>query len=132
MQKVYELLKEIGIYYLATVEGDQPRCRPFGTAHIFEGKLYFQTGAVKPVSKQLHANPKIEICAFGKGKCLRIAATAVLDERIEAQKSLLDECPGLADKYQPGDGNNEVWYLKNATATIPGGPDGEDEIIKFG
>ena len=64
MEKVCEFLKSAGVYYLATVEGDQPRVRPFGTAHIFEGKLYIQTGKVKPVSHQLAANPKAELCAF--------------------------------------------------------------------
>ena len=55
MERVVNFLKEAEIYYLATVEGDQPRVRPFGTAHIFEGKLYIQTGKVKDVSKQIHA-----------------------------------------------------------------------------
>ena len=64
MQKVYEFLKEAGTYYLATVDGDQPRVRPFGTVHLFEGRLYIQTGKSKPVSRQLHANPKAELCAF--------------------------------------------------------------------
>ena len=61
MERVVQFLKEAETYYLATVEGDQPRVRPFGTAHIFEGKLYIQTGKVKDVSKQIHANPKYSI-----------------------------------------------------------------------
>ena len=73
MERVCKFLKDAGTYYLATVEGDQPRVRPFGTAHIFEGKLYIQTGKVKAVSRQLAANPKVEICAFMKGKWLRLA-----------------------------------------------------------
>lgn len=64
MERVEKFLKEAETYYLATVEGDQPRVRPFGTAHIFEGRLYIQTGKVKDVSKQIYANPKVEICAF--------------------------------------------------------------------
>ena len=131
MQRVYEFLKEAHIYYLATVEVDQPRVRPFGTTHVFEDKLYIQTGAVKPVSRQLLANPKAEICAFHKGKTLRIACELVLDERIEAQKSLLDAYPSLQGKYAPGDGNNQVFYMKNAVASIGAGPAGEPEIIRF-
>lgn len=129
MEKVHSFLKECGVFYIATAEGDQPRVRPFGAAHVFEGKLYIHTGASKPVSKQMHKNPKVEICAFNKGRTLRVAATVVLDERIEAQQSLLDDHPGLAGMYSAGDGNNEVWYLKDATATFSGA--GEPEVITF-
>lgn len=118
MEKTCEFLKECGTYYLATTDGDQPRVRPFGTAHVFEGKLYIQTGKIKDVSKQLRANPKLEICAFRDGKWLRLAGTAVLDERVCAQESMLDAYPSLKSRYQAGDGNTEVWYIKDATATI--------------
>ena len=118
IEKTCAFLKEAGTYYLATAEGDQPRVRPFGTANIFEGKLYIQTGLVKPVAKQMAENPKVEICAFHNGVWVRVAAEAVLDERIEAQKSMLDAYPSLAGMYQPGDGNTAVYWLKNATATF--------------
>ena len=130
MEKVYEFLKNAGVYYLATVEADQPRVRPFGTAHLFEGKLYFQTGKVKPVADQLKANPKCELCAFKDGKWIRIAAEAVLDERVEAQESMLEAYPSLRASYQPGDGNTEVYYLKNAVATISSFA-AEPEVIEF-
>ncbi len=131
MEKVLELLKAAGVYYIATVDGDQPRVRPFGTAHLFEGRIYIQTGAVKPVSRQILANPKVEICAFHKGVMLRVAAELVLDERLEAQQSLLDAYPMLQGRYAAGDGNNQVFYLQNAVATIGGGPGKEEEIICF-
>ena len=83
-------LKEAQTYYLSTVEGNQPRVRPFGTAHIFEGKLYIQTGKAKDVSKQIHANPKVEICAFKKGEWLRVAGELVEDDRREARQSMRD------------------------------------------
>lgn len=118
MNRVYEFLKKSGTYYLATVEGDQPRVRPFGTVNVFEDKLYFQTGLIKPVAKQMAANPKIEICGMADGKWIRVAAEAILDERIEAQESMLEANPGLRRMYQPGDGNTAVYYLKNATAQI--------------
>lgn len=118
MKKVYEFLKSAGTYYLATVEGDQPRVRPFGTIHIFEDRLYIQTGKVKPVSKQLAANPKCEICAFQDGIWLRIAAELVEDDRVEARKSMLDAYPNLRAMYDENDGNTQVLYLKNATATF--------------
>ena len=118
MEEIYAFLKECGTYYLATVEGDQPRVRPFGTVDLFEDKLYIQTGAEKPVSRQMKQNPKVEICGFTKGKWIRVAAEAILDERIEAQEHMLDAYPSLRGRYEPGDGNTEVFYLKNGTAQI--------------
>ena len=118
MQRVCDFLKEAGVYYLATVEGDQPRVRPFGTAHIFEGKLYIQTGKAKPCAKQLLANPKAELCAFHKGTWLRIACTLIEDDRVEARKSMLDAYPSLRGMYDENDGNTLVLYMKDATATF--------------
>ena len=118
MEKVCEFLKSAGVYYLATVEGEQPRVRPFGTAHIFDGKLYIQTGKKKPVSHQIAANPKCEICAFKDGVWLRVAAELVEDDRLEAKKSMLDEYSNLRAMYDENDGNTQVLYLKNAVATF--------------
>ena len=118
MERVCKFLKDAGTYYLATVEGDQPRVRPFGTAHIFEGRLYIQTGKAKPVSRQLLANPKAEICAFHNGTWVRIAGELVEDDRVEARKSMLDAYPSLRKMYDENDGNTQVFYFKNATATF--------------
>ena len=118
LETVCQCLKEAQTYYLATVEGDQPRVRPFGTAHIFEGKLYFQTGLKKKVAQQLAENPKVEICAFMKGQWLRVSGEAVHDERMEAQQSLLEEYPSLKRMYQAGDGNTAVYYLRNGHAVF--------------
>lgn len=130
MEKVCQFLKDAGTYYLATVEGDQPRVRPFGTAHIFEGKLYIQTGKVKPTSKQLAANPKAEICAFKDGTWLRLAGTLVEDDRVEARKSMLDAYPQLRAMYDENDGNTQVLYFKDATAAFSSFT-APPEIIKF-
>ena len=118
MKRVEKFLKEAGTYYLATVEGDQPRVRPFGTIHIFEGKLYLQTGKIKDVYKQIHANPKAEICAFKDGEWLRVAGELIEDERREAKVSMLEAYPSLQKMYSPDDGNTEVFYFKNAVATF--------------
>lgn len=118
MEKVLQFLKEAETYYLATVEGDQPRVRPFGTVNVFEGKLYIQTGKVKDVSKQIHANPKVEICAFKGGEWLRLAGTLVEDERIEAKESMLNAYPSLQGMYKADDGNTEVFYFTDAKATF--------------
>lgn len=130
MERVCKFLKDAGTYYLATVEGDQPRVRPFGTAHIFEGKLYIQTGKVKPTSKQLMINPKAEICAFKGGRWVRIAGELVEDDRVEARKSMLDAYPNLRHMYDENDGNTQVFYFKNATATFYSF-NGEPEVIEF-
>ena len=118
MQKVCDFLKNAGVYYLATADGDQPRVRPFGTAHIFEGRLYIQTGKVKPVSKQIAENPKAEICAFKDGVWLRVSGKLVEDDRVEAKKSMLDAYPELRGMYDENDGNTQVFYFKNATAVF--------------
>ena len=118
MNEVYEFLKSAETYYLATMEGNQPRVRPFGTVAIFEDKLYIQTGKEKNVSKQLHINSKAEICAMKDGSWIRIASTLIADNRIEAKQNMLDDYPELQDMYSAEDENTEVWYLTNAKATI--------------
>lgn len=118
MKTVYDFLKKCKVYYLATVDGDQARVRPFGTIDMFEDKLYIQTGKVKDVSKQMQADPKVELCAFDGEKWLRIAATVVRDDRIEPKKHMLENYPDLRAMYDPEDDNTEVLYLKDATATF--------------
>lgn len=118
MKRVYDFLKSAGTYYLATVDGDQPRVRPFGTVNVFEGKLYIQTGKVKPVSRQIKADPKVEICAFKDGRWLRLSGELVEDDRFEARKSMLDAYPELRAMYDENDGNTQVLYFKNAEATF--------------
>ena len=130
MERICSFLKEAGVYYLATVEGDQPRVRPFGTAHIFEGKLYIQTGKVKPVSKQLAVNPKAEICAFKNGEWLRIAGELVEDDSVEAKKSMLDVYENLRSMYDENDDNTQVLYFKSGVATFSAFGKA-DEVVEF-
>lgn len=118
MKTVYDFLKKCKVYYLATVDGDQARVRPFGTIDMFEDKLYIQTGKVKDVSKQMQADPKVELCAFDGEKWLRVAATVVRDDCIEPKKHMLENYPDLRAMYDPEDDNTEVLYLKDATATF--------------
>ena len=119
MKRVLDFLKKASVYYLATVEeGDQPRVRPFGTVNEFEGRLYIQTGRVKPTSHQLAINPKAELCAFCDGAWIRVACELVEDDRLEAKKSMLDAYPELRHMYDENDGNTQVFYFKNATATF--------------
>jgi uncharacterized pyridoxamine 5'-phosphate oxidase family protein len=118
MNEVWKFLKDCGTYYLATADGDQPRVRPFGTAEIFEDKLYIQTGKKKDCYKQLLANPNVEICCFKDGKWLRIAGKLIPDERIEAKKDMLDKNPALRRMYDENDDNTIVLYFKDAVATF--------------
>ncbi len=130
MERVVKFLKDAEVYYLATVDGDQPRVRPFGTAHVFEGRLYIQTGKVKDVSKQLMANPKAEICAFKDGEWIRVAGELIEDDRVEARQSMLDAYLSLQNMYAADDGNTQVFYFRNATATISAFTH-EPEVIRF-
>lgn len=118
IEKVYQFLDEVHTYYLATVEGDQPRVRAFGTALLYDGKLYIQTGKIKPVSKQIAANPKVEICAFKGGKWLRVAGELVNDDNRDVKIAMLDKMPSLKAMYSADDDNMQMLYFKNATATF--------------
>ena len=118
MKTVQEFLQSTHVYFLATVEGDQPQVRPFGTAEIIEGKLYIQTGHVKNVAKQIAANPKVAICAFNGEQWLRVTATLVEDPRVEIKKAMLDANPGLRNMYDENDDNTAVYFLTEAKASI--------------
>ena len=118
LEKVLKFLDEAQTYYLATMEGNQPRVRPFGTALIYKNKLYIQTGKVKPVSKQLKANAKAEICAFNDGTWVRIAGELVEDETREVKTLMLEKMPVLRNMYNEDDGNMQMLYFKNAKVTF--------------
>ena len=118
MKEVQEFLKSCGVYYLATIDSDKPRVRPFGTAEIFEDKLYIQTGKSKDVSKQIRINPNVEICAFKDGVWLRLAGNLISDDRIEAKEDMLNKNPELKSIYSADDPNTEVLYFENATAVF--------------
>lgn len=130
LERVCTYLKEAGTYYLATMDGNQPRVRPFGTIHLFEGKLYIQTGKTKAVSKQILVNPKVEICAMKDNTWLRLAGELVEDDRFEAKESMLDAYPNLKSMYAADDDNTQVFYFKNATATFASFV-GETEVVTF-
>ncbi len=116
MEKIYQFLKDAGIYYIATVEGDQPRVRPFGTINLYDGRLYIQTGRAKDVSRQIAANPNVELCAFRDGVWLRVSGALAEDARVEAKKSMLDAYPELRGMYDENDGNTQVLYFTHGTA----------------
>ena len=118
MKRIYDFLKEAKCYYIATVDGDQPHVRPFGTILIFENRLYIQTGRKKNVGKQLIANGKVELCAMKDKQVLRVTGTLIDDPRREAKAAMLDAYPGLKKMYSPDDDNTMVLYFDGGTATI--------------
>ncbi len=118
IERVCAFLEDAETYYLATVEGGQPRVRPFGTVLLYGGKLYIQTGKSKNVSRQLAANPKAELCAFKNGRWLRVAGELINDDSREVKVAMLDKHPQLKSLYSPDDDNTQVLYLQNATATF--------------
>ena len=118
MEEVYNFLKQCGLFYLATVDGDKPRVRPFGALNIFEDKLYIQTGKSKLVSKQMQKNPNVEICSFMGGEWLRLEGKVIRDDRREAKASMIENNPDLESMYSADDDNTEVLYFKNAKATF--------------
>ena len=118
MDEVLRFLTECGIYYLATTEDGKPRVRPFGTAEIFENKLYIQTGKKKDVYKQILKNPFVELCAYKDGKWLRVSGKLIPDDRYEAKKDMLDKNPQLRMMYDENDDNTIVLYFENAEATF--------------
>ncbi len=118
MNEVLEFLKKYHVFYLATVDGDQPHVRPFGVAEEYNGKLYTQTGKKKNVAKQLKANPKAEICCFGDGKWLRIECELIWDDSYETLHYLLDKNPNLRRMYDEKDGNCLGLRFENAKATF--------------
>ena len=118
MEEVYDFIKECGIYYLATIDNNKPKVRPFGTFELYENKLYIQTGKRKDVYKQIINNPNVEICAFKDGKWIRIECSLVPDDRVESKKYMLDKNPELRSMYNELDDNTIVLYLKDAKATF--------------
>lgn len=130
MKEVYDFLKDAGVFYLATIDNDKPRVRPFGALNIYNDKLYLQTGKIKNVSKQIEKNPNVEICAFSNGKWIRIEAKLVRDESLEAKQNMLDNNPELKSMYKAEDENTEVLYLENVKATISSFTK-EPKVIEF-
>lgn len=118
IERTCNFLKEADTYFLATIDGDQPRVRPFGTAHIYEDKLYIQMGKSKSVSAQLQINPKVELSAFKDGVWVRVEGKLIEDDRVEARKSMLDAYPELRSMYDENDGNTQVWYFEQAVVTF--------------
>lgn len=130
MEKICQFLDKVQTYYLATVEGDQPRVRPFGTILLWDGKLYIQSGKTKAVAKQIAVNPKVELSAWDGEKWLRLSGELEEDDRVEVKKAMLEKMPHLRNMYNEEDGNMLMFYFKNATAVFDSFT-GEKETFEF-
>ena len=119
MQQVFQFLTGCPSFYLATVEGDQPRVRPFGALCAFEDKLYICTSKKKNVFAQIQNNPNVEISATSAtGEWVRITAKVVADPSREAKAAMLEANPNLKRVYTLDDDIFAVFYLKDATAVF--------------
>ena len=115
MHKIVEAMKAIGVFYLATVEGDQPRIRPISAVDDINGEIYFCTNNTKDMYKQIMTNPKVEFSGMGKdGTWIRVNGTMVRDDSDESRAKFLELEPSLGNMYHLGDGIFEVFYLKDA------------------
>ena len=130
MKEILDFLKECEVYYLATVDGDKPQVRPFGTISIFEDHLYIQTGKKKDVFKQIIKNNNVSICGFKDGKWIRVSGKLILDDRVSAKKNMLDDYPNLRNMYNEEDDNTAVLYFESGEAVISSFTD-KPKIIKF-
>ena len=118
MSKVNDFLTEAGVFFLATVDGDQPKLRPLG-AHIeMDGKILFGVGDFKDVYKQLKVNPKTEIVACKPdGHWLRYTGKAVFDDDPKYVEANLEALPHLRNIYNDETGNKlMMFHLEDATA----------------
>lgn len=137
MQEVYDFLHAAETFYLATVDGDQPRVRPFASLMIYKDRLWLFTSNKKQVFRQIRQNPRVELCAAGpyNETWLRVEATAVPADDREVRVKFLEEEPYLKSQYDPDDGRMEVLYLKDATAWFYGYTETSSEeaprVVKF-
>lgn len=115
IKKVYDFLEKAGTFYLATVEDNQPRVRPYGAMLMFEDKIYIMAFGKTNATRQIAANPRVEICAF-KGQTLRIACTLVEDNRVEVGRALVEKMPMLKAALGENGENGVMYYLKDAKA----------------
>ena len=118
MKEVQAYLKECGAFFIATVDGDQPRVRAFGVSEIIDGRLYIMTGKVKDVFKQMAANGKFEICALkpSGSEWMRVSGTLVNDETLSVKETFLERNPSLKAMYKADDDNMAVLYITNGVA----------------
>ena len=118
-ERIVRILKQAKTFFFATVDGDQPRVRPYNAVVEFDDKVYFYTNNHKSAFKQMMDSPKIELCALiSEDRWIRVSGKIVFDYRAEAKKAMLDANPELKKMYSENDKIFEVFYLSNMAAAI--------------
>ena len=130
MNEIRDFIKESGMFFIATIDNNKPKVRPFGVIEIYEDHLYIQTGKKKDVFKQIMDNNNVELCAFNNGKWIRVSGKLILDDRVEVKKYMLDQNPELRTMYNENDDNTAVLYFENGIATIYSFTN-EPKVIEF-
>ena len=130
VKRVSDFFDETKCYFIATIDGNVPRVRAFGTNIVYDGRLYIQSGKGKNVVNQIKNNPNVEICAFNGQKWLRVSAKLVSYNNYDVKVALLNKMPSLKSTYSPDDDSMEMFYLKNAKATFSSFTD-SDECFEF-
>ncbi len=118
MNEIRDFIKESGMFFIATIDNNKPKVRPFGVIEIYEDHLYIQTGKKKDVFKQIMDNNNVELCAFNNGKWIRVSGKLILDDRVEVKKYMLDQNPELRTMYNENDDNTAVLYFDGGKAVI--------------
>jgi len=97
IKECVEFASKNPICYLATAAGDQPHVRAMRLDYANESGFYFATLNLKDISKQLHQNPKVEVCFYNNAKDLmeikmmRIRGTVEFIENAEVQARVAKE-----------------------------------------
>jgi uncharacterized pyridoxamine 5'-phosphate oxidase family protein len=118
MNEVFKFLQDCGIFFVSTVDGNQPKVRPFSFLMEHEGKICFGTSNQKPFYAQLMANSNIEICASKDGRWLRLSGQAVFCTTKEAKAQALEIMPMLKSMYSVEDEIFEIFYIENSLANF--------------
>ena len=130
MSKIKDFLASTGVFFMATVDGDQPKLRPLG-AFIEDGdKLVFGVGDFKNVYRQMLANPRVEIVACKPdGHWLRYTGKAVFETDGKYAEQMIRDSH-LEAIYNEQTGNKLMTFrLEDATAVdIPIMGEGESLI----
>ena len=117
MNSVLNELRKVKVFYVATIDKNKPKVRPFSSITEFEGNIYICCGRQKEVYKQLKNNPYIEICGmYDGGSWLRVSTKVTEDERVEAQEAMLSDKSGPSQLYNAGDGRFVVFKLEEVKA----------------
>ena len=117
-EKVHKFLDEAKVFYLSTIDGDRPRCRPLGLHSLRDGKEYFGVGQFKEVYKQLEKNPNCELVALVKGEWIRINGKAVFEKDFVLAEQILEENKHLKEMYEKNGWKLMIFHIEGKVEII--------------